>query len=94
LPFGVPNDPIFSARAELFDNPFNQYMVPQAILKFKQGFGRLIRSWSDRGVVVVLDRRLQTKPYGRVFLNSLPRCTMKSGLLRHMPHEVVKWLGD
>lgn len=94
LPFGVPNDPIFSARAELFDDPFNQYMVPQAILKFKQGFGRLIRSWSDRGVVVVLDRRLQTKPYGRVFLNSLPRCTMKSGLLRHMPHEVVKWLGD
>jgi predicted DnaQ family exonuclease/DinG family helicase len=94
LPFGVPNDPVSSARAELFDDPFNQYMVPQAILKFKQGFGRLIRSRSDRGVVVVLDRRLQSKSYGRAFLNSLPKCTVKSDTLRQMPQEVVRWLGD
>ena len=93
LPFGVPNDPVFSARAELFDDPFNDYMVPQAILRFKQGFGRLIRSRNDRGVVV-LDRRLQSKCYGRVFLQSLPKCTVKRGGLRHMPQEVVRWLGD
>ncbi len=94
LPFGVPNDPIFSARAELFDDPFNQYMVPQAILKFKQGFGRLIRSRSDRGAVVVLDRRVQSKSYGRTFLQSLPKCTVRTGTLRQMPQEVVKWLGE
>lgn len=94
LPFSVPTDPVFSARSELFDDPFNQYTIPQAALKFKQGFGRLIRSRHDRGVMVVLDRRLQTKPYGGVFLQSLPRCTVKSGRLRQMPQEVVEWLGD
>jgi len=92
LPFSVPTDPVFSARSELFDDPFNQYVIPQAALKFKQGFGRLIRSRHDRGVMVVLDRRLQTKPYGGVFLQSLPRCTVKSGRLRQMPQEVVEWL--
>jgi len=94
LPFNVPSDPIFSARSELFDDPFNQYAIPQVALKFKQGFGRLIRSQHDRGVMVVLDRRLQTKPYGKVFLQSLPRCTVKSGRLRQMPQEVIGWLGD
>ncbi len=94
LPFGVPNDPVFSARAELFDDPFNEYMVPQAILRFKQGFGRLIRSRNDRGAVVVLDRRLQSKSYGRAFLQSLPKCTVRTGALRDMPQEVVRWLGE
>ena len=94
LPFSVPTDPVFSARCELYADPFNQYAIPQAALKFKQGFGRLIRSRHDRGVMVVLDRRLQTKPYGGVFLQSLPRCTVKSGRLRQMPQEVVEWLGD
>ncbi len=94
LPFNVPTDPVFSARCELFDDPFNQYALPQAALRFKQGFGRLIRSRHDRGVMVVLDRRLQTKPYGVVFLQSLPRCTVRSGRLRQMPQEVVQWLGD
>jgi predicted DnaQ family exonuclease/DinG family helicase len=94
LPFAVPTDPVFSARAEMFDDPFNEYMVPRAVLRFKQGFGRLIRSWSDRGVVAILDRRVQTKSYGRVFLDSLPKCTVKRGGLRQMPQEVVNWLGD
>jgi DNA polymerase-3 subunit epsilon/ATP-dependent DNA helicase DinG len=93
LPFKVPTDPVFSARSELFDDAFNQYLVPQAVLKFKQGFGRLIRSKHDKGVMVVLDRRLQTKPYGRAFLQSLPKCTVRSGRLRQMPQTVVKWLG-
>jgi predicted DnaQ family exonuclease/DinG family helicase len=94
LPFAVPTDPVFSARAELFDDPFNEYMVPRAVLRFKQGFGRLIRSWSDRGVVILMDRRVQSKSYGRVFLDSLPKCTVKRGGLRQMPQEVVNWLGD
>ena len=94
LPFSVPTDPVISARSELYDDPFNQYLVPQAILKFKQGFGRLIRSRSDRGVVIVLDKRLQTKAYGRVFLQSLPRCTLRSGALRDIPQEVLDWLKD
>lgn len=94
LPFSVPTDPVLSARSELFEDPFNQYAIPQAVLKFKQGFGRLIRSRYDRGVMIVFDRRLQTKSYGRVFLQSLPRCTVRSGRLRQMPREVVEWLGD
>ncbi len=72
LPFSVPTDPIFAARSELFDNPFIQYAVPQAILRFKQGFGRLIRSSQDRGVVAVFDRRVISRRYGRAFLTSLP----------------------
>jgi len=94
LPFGVPSDPVLSARSELFDDPFNQYLVPMAVLKFKQGFGRLIRSHSDRGVVIVLDNRIQTKAYGRVFLESLPKCTVVRGSLRQIPQEVVEWLGE
>ena len=94
LPFGVPTDPIAAARAEQFDDPFNQYTVPRAALKFKQGFGRLIRSRTDRGVVVILDRRIQTKSYGRVFLESLPACTLRKGLLRQMPHDVLSWLNQ
>jgi len=72
LPFDVPNDPIVSARSETFDSPFFQYAVPEAILRFRQGFGRLIRSKLDRGVVVVLDKRIISKQYGRLFLDSLP----------------------
>ncbi len=94
LPFGVPTDPIAAARAEQFDDPFNQYTVPRAALKFKQGFGRLIRSQADRGAVVILDRRIQTKSYGRVFLQSLPKCTLRTGLLRQMPQDVLSWLNQ
>ena len=79
LPFNAPNDPIFEARAEQFEDPFSQYTVPQAILRFRQGFGRLIRSKSDRGVLVVLDRRIRTRAYGQAFLDSLPGCTVQEG---------------
>ncbi len=94
LPFGVPTDPVAAARAEQFDDPFNQYTVPRAALRFKQGFGRLIRSGTDRGVVVIFDRRIQTKSYGRVFLDSLPSCTVRTGLLRQMPRSVLSWLRE
>jgi predicted DnaQ family exonuclease/DinG family helicase len=92
LPFSVPSDPVFVARSELFDDPFNEYALPQAVLKFKQGFGRLIRTRSDRGAIVVLDRRIKSKYYGAAFLGSLPHCVVKSGPARQLPGEVVAWL--
>jgi Rad3-related DNA helicase len=88
----VPTDPIFAARCELFDNPFNEYAVPQTILTFKQGFGRLIRSRTDRGVVAVLDRRLLSKSYGRAFLRSLPDCTVQRGPADRLPALARDWL--
>jgi DNA polymerase-3 subunit epsilon/ATP-dependent DNA helicase DinG len=92
LPFAVPNDPIVAARSESFDDPFYQYSVPDAILRFRQGFGRLIRSKTDRGVVVVLDKRIQSKSYGRLFLESLPECTVKNGPLMNLPSEARRWI--
>ncbi|HEV7666014.1 MAG TPA: helicase C-terminal domain-containing protein, partial [Chloroflexota bacterium] len=92
LPFAVPSDPIYAARAEQFDDPFGQYAVPQAVLRLKQGFGRLIRSRADRGSVVVLDRRLVTRSYGQVFLRSLPDCSVKQGPSTRTGVEVQQWL--
>jgi DNA polymerase-3 subunit epsilon/ATP-dependent DNA helicase DinG len=92
LPFSVPSDPVFQARADLFDMPFEEYALPQAILRFKQGFGRLIRRKTDRGVVVVLDRRLRSRDYGAAFLRSLPSCTLREVPLRDLPGEVAAWL--
>lgn len=74
LPFAPPTDPVHRARAEQYENPFSQYSLPAAILKFRQGFGRLIRDRTDRGVVVVLDRRIYTRRYGDDFVAALPRC--------------------
>jgi ATP-dependent DNA helicase DinG len=78
LPFKSPGEPIIQARSEAIaargGDPFWEYSLPQAIVKFKQGFGRLIRNKSDRGCVVCLDSRLISQPYGRQFLNSLPPC--------------------
>jgi DNA polymerase-3 subunit epsilon/ATP-dependent DNA helicase DinG len=93
LPFGVPTEPVTAARSALYDDAFNQYMLPQAILRFRQGFGRLIRSKTDRGVVVVLDRRIVSKRYGVEFLESLPGCGVREAALREMPDMVERWLG-
>ncbi|MBA3074343.1 MAG: DEAD/DEAH box helicase [Anaerolineae bacterium] len=92
LPFDVPSDPIIAARAETFDDAFNEYNLPEAILKFRQGFGRLIRTQSDRGVVVILDKRVLTKKYGRQFIESLPVCTTKVGTVVDLPRAAAKWL--
>jgi ATP-dependent DNA helicase DinG len=76
LPFKVPTEPVLEARAEAIEraggDPFMEYTVPQAVIKFKQGFGRLIRHRDDRGVVLILDTRVVKKGYGRIFLRSLP----------------------
>lgn len=89
LPFRVPTEPVYRARAELIEvrggDAFRQYSLPQAVIRFRQGFGRLIRSRADRGAVVVLDPRLVTRQYGRVFLASLPAVD----LLRLSPEEVA-----
>ncbi len=92
LPFAVPSDPIVAARSETFDDAFNEYMVPQAVLSFRQGFGRLIRSASDRGVVVMLDRRVLTKSYGKSFIASVPKCTERRGLTKDLPSAAEDWL--
>ncbi|WKZ48086.1 MAG: helicase C-terminal domain-containing protein [Anaerolineales bacterium] len=93
LPFDVPTDPLIAARSEMYEDSFNQYYLPEAILKFRQGFGRLIRTASDRGVVAILDRRVLTKQYGRLFLESLPRCTARQGPATNLPREAGNWLG-
>ncbi|MEL1135848.1 helicase C-terminal domain-containing protein [Desulfitobacterium sp. THU1] len=76
LPFGPPNRPLIAARSEFMEahgkNAFYEFLLPEAVLRFKQGFGRLIRSKSDRGLVILCDNRVIEKRYGRIFLNSLP----------------------
>jgi ATP-dependent DNA helicase DinG len=94
LPFAVPNDPIFSARSETYEDAFNQYSVPDAILRFRQGFGRLIRTRTDRGVIVCLDRRVLSKRYGQAFIRSLPKCTTLRNPLAHLPKLAARWIDE
>jgi DNA polymerase-3 subunit epsilon/ATP-dependent DNA helicase DinG len=92
LPFAVPTDPIFAARSETFEQAFTEYSVPDAILRFRQGFGRLIRTATDRGVVAVFDKRLLTKTYGQTFLKSLPECAVRRGTRAEMERAVTEWM--
>jgi ATP-dependent DNA helicase DinG len=81
LPFAVPDHPLIEAKLELIEerggDPFTEYSLPEAILKFRQGVGRLIRTKSDRGIVVILDNRIVTRPYGRAFMQALPKCRVE-----------------
>lgn len=92
LPFAVPSDPLHEAYIEAMrqdgKNPFLEYSVPQAIIQFKQGFGRLLRSQQDRGCIVCLDHRLLSKSYGKLFLDSLPSCKKYFGSKENMYKEM------
>ncbi len=81
LPFAVPDHPLIEAKLEFVEerggDPFIEYSLPEAILKLRQGVGRLIRTKGDRGIIVILDNRIVTKPYGRAFLAALPKCPVK-----------------
>jgi DNA polymerase-3 subunit epsilon/ATP-dependent DNA helicase DinG len=92
IPFSVPSDPIFAARAETFEQPFRDFAVPETILRFLQGFGRLIRTRDDRGVVACFDKRLLTKSYGPLFLESLPGPTIQRGSITQLPQAAAEWL--
>ena len=94
LPFNVPTDPIFSARSAQYEDSFNEYALPQAVLRFRQGIGRLIRSSRDVGNIVVLDRRIVAKSYGRVFLDSIPPCTVRRAPMSAIPGYAVDWVKD
>ncbi len=78
LPFAVPSEPLLEARLEHIrekgGNPFWDYQLPSAAINLRQGFGRLIRNQEDKGVLVILDKRITHKAYGKVFLESLPSC--------------------
>ncbi len=95
LPFSSPDDPLFKKRAELMSrnglNPFSSYSLPEAVLRFRQGFGRLIRSSADKGVFIVLDRRIETKSYGADFLQAIPNIPVKKVSLENIVLELENW---
>lgn len=96
LPFKVPTEPVLEARAEAITraggNPFADYTIPQAVLKFKQGFGRLIRTRHDRGVVLILDSRVVRKAYGKRFLRSLPEVPKLIVPMDQIGREIARFL--
>ena len=98
LPFRVPTDPIQSSRAAAIDarggNSFAEMSIPEAVILFKQGFGRLIRHSQDRGVVAVLDVRILKKAYGSLFISSLPRCRLAMGALDSICSDVAEFLDN
>ena len=93
LPFAVPTEPVFAARAEQLRDSFSQLALPQAALRLKQGFGRLIRTSTDRGVVIILDHRILGRDYGRAFLEVLPPASRFVGPASEIPDQVATWLG-
>ena len=92
LPFAVPTDPVVMARSNQYDNPFSEFSVPQAVLRFRQGFGRLIRNKEDRGTIVIMDNRITGKNYGSSFLKSIPPCTLKPSSLTTIGQSASQWL--
>jgi predicted DnaQ family exonuclease/DinG family helicase len=92
LPFPVPSEPVYAARAEQVRDPFAQLALPQAALRLKQGFGRLIRRSTDRGAVVILDNRILGRDYGKAFLDVLPPASRFVGPAAEISDQVGEWL--
>lgn len=97
LPFTPPNTPFYEAKAERLKkegkNPFKDFALPQAVIRFKQGFGRLIRRNTDKGVVIVLDRRIIEARYGASFIRSLPQIKVQRVNNKDLGKEIKHWLG-
>ena len=98
LPFSSPEEPAFKARANYITqqgrNSFTELALPDAIIRFKQGFGRLIRSSHDKGVFIVLDRRIETKSYGQQFIESLPPISIQKLPLHSMVQSLGNWYNE
>ena len=92
LPFRVPSDPVQLARSATLADPFGQLALPEAVLRLKQGFGRLIRRQSDRGAVVLMDHRIANRTYGTAFLDALPRAAVHVGRADEMAPAIAHWL--
>ncbi|MEP7289075.1 MAG: exonuclease domain-containing protein [Chloroflexota bacterium] len=92
LPFAVPSDPLYAARGEQYENSFNQYTVPDAILRFRQGFDQLLRTHAKRGVAAIFDKRMISKEYGQSFLESLPACTVLRAPMADLGATAKEWL--
>ncbi|PLT28360.1 ATP-dependent DNA helicase DinG [Peribacillus deserti] len=96
LPFSAPDEPVNAARNRQLTaegkNPFSQYSLPEAVLRFKQGFGRLIRAENDKGVLLVLDKRIQNTSYGHAFLDAIPKVRVETNPLSQLEESVRKWL--
>lgn len=94
LPFQVPTDPVVKARSEQYENAFNDFSIPQAVLRFRQGMGRLIRNRGDSGAIVVLDRRITGRNYGQAFLQSIPPCTLQPSNLSNVGSLAAQWIDE
>jgi ATP-dependent DNA helicase DinG len=98
LPFKVPTEPVIKARMERIrmegGNPFTDYSLPLAVIKFKQGIGRLIRKSTDRGLIAVLDKRVLVKRYGNIFLNSIPGGNISKGILEELLQETNDYISN
>ncbi|WHZ01516.1 ATP-dependent DNA helicase DinG [Neobacillus sp. YX16] len=96
LPFSPPDEPLTEAKCQIIKqqggNAFTEYSLPEAILRFKQGFGRLIRSDKDRGIMMVFDKRIISAKYGKDFLKSIPPVPMKKGNIDELVEIIYKWL--
>ena len=92
LPFQVPSDPIVQSRSALYDDPFAEFSVPTAVLRFRQGIGRLIRNKDDKGTIVVLDSRIISHGYGRTFRESMPPCRHTPCLTANVGLLAAQWL--
>jgi DNA polymerase-3 subunit epsilon/ATP-dependent DNA helicase DinG len=92
LPFPVPADPIHAGRSELYEDPFEEHALPHAVLRFRQGFGRLIRTSQDRGVFVVADSRVVRRRYGEHFVAALPDCEVRTVRASEIHDNVTRWL--
>jgi len=91
LPFAVPSDPIVAARSETYESSFMEYTLPASILRFRQGIGRLVRTSSDSGVIVILDSRVINRRYGSMYLDSLPTTNLVTTKIQSVPENISNW---